>query len=323
MSVTIVTCPRCNAQFKLRDLKLAGKKIKCRKCQSPFQVAMPDDEPEDDIVDDFTTDSGGDAESEFEEEMAPAPRRGTRQPRPLGKPLAAKRPIKKRKKQEVEEESEEEASNDGSQKRAIFAVIGVGALVAIGGIVFAISKLVGGGGGASLEVPQKFVRYDELNSPLMFEYPEGWAAKHGGGTGGIPPWVKIEKGDITIMARDSIIGQSMGVLANPSGVPQDGQPADELDPVHAVHIFQREKLMREEEGYEESPPEVFQTKMGEARIAEFKKPKTLGWSYGYRATLPPSTKQFTVTCTCSKSEFEQLKETFRKIIASMTFGRRG
>src|ERR1700685_2032285 len=42
MSTIVVECPGCQSRFKLKNAeKLAGKKVRCKNCDSPISVQLP------------------------------------------------------------------------------------------------------------------------------------------------------------------------------------------------------------------------------------------------------------------------------------------
>lgn len=300
----VVKCTGCKTKYKL-SADLAGKKVKCRKCQTPILVKAPTPSP-DDVEE---PDDDDDFDSEFDDSPPVKQRKPVRtlgKLKPARKAPAAKAATK--------------PPATTSINRPLIAMIAGTALVLVAAAVFVIPKLIGrASASAKIDAPAEFEKYQDQDSAVWFDYPAGWSVSHGGGKGGVPAWAKIEWEKIRISIRDSITGSAIGDIAG-AATANAGDAPPELQPVHAVHMFRLQQIQAENPDYEETEPEIFKTQMGEGRLAEFIKPEMFGKKYGYRATLPPRVKQFTVTCECSQAEFEILKDTFRRIIASCSRG---
>ena len=201
--------------------------------------------------------------------------------------------------------------------------------VIIGGVVFGlivlgivgffavpqlVAKLKEGG---SSKVPQEFEAFVDNDIPFRCEVPKGWEVEARGGSGNIPPSVRIEKGSIKISYRSSQSGAAIQDMAQ-AGANQSGELRDELKPVAKVHDYQREKFKAENPDYKEiGGVERIETGMGEGRLSEFTGTVGFGKQYGYRVTLLTAQHQWNVVCKCTnKRDFEAYKPIFRRIIES-------
>ena len=151
------------------------------------------------------------------------------------------------------------------------------------------------------------------------DYPSGWIKSLGGGTSGVPPFARFENEDQThkFSIKGSMSGAAIGDIAGATNMGES--EIDELAPVHAVHVFQGEKIALEYDSYEETPIEVIQTGLGEGRICEFTASKTFSKSYGLRATLLTTQFQFNVICTCPKNDLDAYRPIFRKLINGIRY----
>ena len=182
-----VQCPHCKAKLKLKAAPPAGKKIGCPKCKKPFPVKAPPKKKESDddfldALDDLSEDdyeAPEDEDSQDEEEEA-APARSTMRSKGGASPKKGAKGKKGRSKK--------------SSAGPILAIIGgsLAALALVGGLVYLLMNLPGGGGGirsASGEfiafVPADAEMYvaarpaDMLASPLLASVVQNPQAKQG------------------------------------------------------------------------------------------------------------------------------------------------
>lgn len=310
MPAIVAHCPGCKAKYSLKDPKLVGKKIKCRKCGTTFQItaspAPVEVEEEFAVTEDPYAEFGNYDDDEFGE---------IRQ-------LPQRRKRSAKKKQAPEQPTEEETSKKVKPARnpvVVFSLIGVGILVValIGvGAIFVPGIVKNLTTGSELKAPDKFVQFSNEESPLQFDYPEGWEVNFGGGQRGAPPWARIEHGGIKISIRGPNVIDMVNQAGGQTGAigdMGDGPPRPETEAVHGLHLDRRDKLEKDDPEYSEGPPEVIYTGFGSSRISEFRDSGIFSTSYGYRVTMPP----YTTTCSCSQKEFDALKGTFRKIIESI------
>ncbi len=220
------------------------------------------------------------------------------------------------------------ASDDGEglPPKVMYAMFGVAGLVGVLvlGVVGWSLMSASRSSGANYAVPDKFKNWEHELGTLKSEYPEGpgWLIKGGGGTGGLPPWFRIEhdRQDIDIRITGSVSGSAIGDIATAGGtMPGDlGEDvADELDPVAAVHEFQQMKVAANYDKYEETEPRPIDTGCGEGRICEFTGTSLLSTEYGMRATLLCHQYQFNVICKCPKKRLEEYKPVFERIVTSI------
>lgn len=84
MSIS-VRCKKCSAKYKLKE-ELAGKKIRCRECQSPIRVPAPVVEDEDDFLNALSgAEEGSSAWDDMDEDPLPKPRKKKPKPKPKRK----------------------------------------------------------------------------------------------------------------------------------------------------------------------------------------------------------------------------------------------
>lgn len=136
-----IQCPHCKVKLKLKAAPPVGKKIGCPKCKKPFPVKAPPKKKESDddfldALDDLSEDdyeAPEDEDSQDEEEAAPAP--STMRSKGGASPKKGAKGKKGRAKK--------------SSAGPILAIIGgsLAALALVGGVVYLLMNLPGGGGG--------------------------------------------------------------------------------------------------------------------------------------------------------------------------------
>jgi hypothetical protein len=197
-------------------------------------------------------------------------------------------------------------------------VVGFLVMASIG--FFAVPPLIGAlKEGRKVKLPREFEKFSNDETMFRCEIPKGWEAEARGGSGNIPPSVKIEKGTVKITYRSSLSGAAIQDMAQAGTNLAEGELPDVMKPVARVHEFQREKTLIETPDYKEiGPVEKIDTGWGEGRLSTFTGSVGFGGKYyGYRVTLLTTQYQWNVTCKCAnKREFEAYAPIFRRIIES-------
>jgi len=197
------------------------------------------------------------------------------------------------------------------------ACISLVALGLVGYIVFQPLATVGVGSSGTSETPKEFVEDTFGEGAYKCEYPKGWEATSGGGTEGIPPWAKFEKGGASVRIRDSLSGTPGGMLERSleMGTAVDRGEAS-VDEVHEHRIEGVAGSMRD---FQESAQQKLEHRLGEAVIAEFTSKPIFGEAIrGYHATILHGYHQITIVCRCTESEWEMLKAAFEHVISTLT-----
>lgn len=172
---------------------------------------------------------------------------------------------------------------------------------------------------AKIKTPQEFEKYANDDFQFRCDVPKGWEVEGRGGSGNIPPSVRIEKGSIKIVYRSSPSGAAIQDMSQAQVDMAGGDVPDELQPVSRVHDFQKDKFSNDLSNYKEiGEAEKVVTGWGEGRLSTFTASSGLNGSiYGYRVTLLTSQYQWNVVCQCStKREFLAYQPIFRHIINS-------
>ena len=238
-------------------------------------------------------------------------------------------PRRKKPKAKMREDDEDSSIKKGKSKKPkrdsgsnLPLIIGgvVAGVVLIGTIgFFAIPALIASAkDGGKIKLPQEFETFENNDIFFRCQYPKGWEAESRGGSGNVPPSVRIEQGHIKISYRASNSGAAIQDMAQ-AGANMSGELPDELKPVARVHDFQREKFSSETPDYKEfGAVEVIQTGWGEGRLSTFTSSGNFGSKmYGYRVTLLTTNYQWNVVCQCpTRREFEAYKPLFRQVVES-------
>lgn len=169
------------------------------------------------------------------------------------------------------------------------------------------------------QIPTTYVIYNSKGGTFQCEVPYGWEAK-GGGTGSRPEWAKISSGMAKIHAKASTVGSLVGDIA---GGRSTNSNFPQFEPVHVIHVAEIEKAKEEYDEYTELPgsPKVASLKLGPARVSEFTAKGSRGVAvHGYRASIMGHNKLVTVFCVCRESDWQALKPSFDKALATMQRG---
>ena len=209
--------------------------------------------------------------------------------------------------------------NSGSNQLLIIGGL-VAGVVLVGSIGFflipaLIATLKEGG---KIKAPQEFVKFEDNDISFRCDAPKAWNVESRGGSGSIPPSVRIEKGAVKIVYRSSPSGAAIQDMAQ-AGANLAGELPDELKPVARVHDYQKEKFSHEMTNYREiGGVEKIDTGWGEGRLSIFTASTGLsGTIYGYRVTLLTTQFQWNVVCQCNtKREFAAYQPMFRRVVES-------
>jgi hypothetical protein len=169
-------------------------------------------------------------------------------------------------------------------------------------------------------VPTTFSTYNSKDGTFACDAPDGWDIQGGGKQG--PVWAKFTSGPAIIDIKGDVSGSLMGDIhgtlggGNQAILPQD-------EPVHKVHVADLEMAAKEYDGYTETPtsPAVIESRLGPARLSEFTAKSGFGTAlHGYRVTILGHDKRVVVYCVAPETDWQALKPTFDRVLASMERG---
>jgi predicted Zn finger-like uncharacterized protein len=329
MTTILIKCPKCKAQYKIKDAEeKEGKKVLCKTCHVPILIHVPTSAGKT---------SGGKANARKsaadEDEFGGGESFGD----DFGVPAAstARAPLPARRTKKKTGTLQKSKTGDGEQKseglakkppekintKALIVVIAIGVLLlagaGVGGLLLARS-----GSSAKYAQPAdaEYVDFRPKNGGINCRVPKSWKQDWGGGSGGQPYWIRVGDDRITIEARESVSGGAMAQAA--IAAQQKTDPSgkdDELSPVAHIHETQQKQFAESYEGYEEGPSRKITTQYGEARVSDFSAKEGIFKSKvnGCRATLMNTIHQFTVSFKCSPSMYPDAKAVFEKVLQSM------
>lgn len=319
-------CP-CGKVYQVSE-EFAGKKIACQSCGKHLRVpggetavAAPPAATAKKGKPQASGKKGGaaalqkpapppsdeDLDFDFEEPVAPLPKKGVAAP-----------PLVTGKKKRRKAAAEETAPVAGGQKKiALIAGLSLFGLLGLGGLGYVISRAVGASVAANtVEMPQNFVRFKSEHGGFSVEHPEGWTVESGGGTGGVPPWVRFGDSKATVAVKASLSGTAISDIAGAFN--QGEEIPDDMTPTAQAHDFQKMKVELDYNDYEETPATTLQVPFGEVRQSEFTaKEGLLSTVKGLRATFITTQFQFNVICKCREQQFESYRPIFEKAINSI------
>ncbi len=334
MPTIAARCPKCKTVFKLKDASLAGKKMRCRKCQTAFKIP--------------SSSNGSRGGSGFDDHSGADPYgRDVAFTKPGVLPVGGRKIKKIQKVVEPEKPKAEEAEgpvygerrrrkgepkDKGKTKKKRKETSGKQKMIAIGGgVTLIVLIVVGAIFGPSLvkriseagkiEPPKNYVKFEANDSAVSFEYPEGWVTDHGGGTGGLPVFARVDYGNISISIKENQAASAMGEAAQAIANQDSNQYAPELKPVHGAHMRRQQVLMETLDNYTETGVQVFDCGFGDARLSKFEEKGTFSTTVGYRATIMAGKRTYFVTCSCRPSQFESAKPIFRRVLESIGLGK--
>jgi hypothetical protein len=168
--------------------------------------------------------------------------------------------------------------------------------------------------------------YKAKDQSFAIDYPENWEATGGGQAGFYS--ARFTSGSASIKVTADMVGSVIGDIAKSQtqmlggGALEEMEELEELEPVHQVHEMGKEKMAEEWANFEESPPATVQTAFGEGRLAEFIGNGSFGAEVrGWRLTALGVDRRITVVCCATEKDWETLRPTFEKAIASLKHGR--
>ena len=294
--------------------ELAGKKTSCKACREILQIPKPPKsvaakrkpaEPEEDDWD----------EAVLDQEIDP-PSQSKR-----SKPVHDT-PLKKSKGKGKKRGA---GQSSGMPKGLAIALIVGSVVIGLGGIGFLAMKLMGRGGGdgggagvaeakpAEGALPKMQEVRNELGN-FAIDFPDGWTAKHGGGSGGMPPFASTTNGNIYLSVKSDPHASAL-FATNQNATESEMRLEDH--PVHRAHELIKIKLEGEYNSFEETEPKLITTKFGDGRISEFvAKEGIFSTTKGLRATFLSGTYSLKIICKCPQGEYAENEPLFREVIQS-------
>jgi FHA domain len=213
--------------------------------------------------------------------------------------------------------------SSASRVRSQMAVAGLIALVAIvGGGAF---LLRGPSQEAPYAVPQNFVLFNPkiYATMLSCEVPEDWKQQIRGGQNVGPIAVRFTDSRLSMeicenLTRDGIRELAVALRQKPDAARSDASLAQ------LIHEHQRQQTSEKFKSYSEEPrSRGIKTKgFGEGAISDFTAREGIFGTEirGCRATVVNSARQFTVTCKCPPSLFQDARPVFEKVISTLNCG---
>lgn len=315
MSGLTVTCPHCQTKVRLKSSKMLGKKVNCRKCDSPFVLKADGQKKSQSARRPRSEDLEESGTHSYDPERIRARRLKKRKSASGSKSVAKDSSSKKSK-----------SSKKSDSQIPLPLLIGgcvLGLCVTAGLIYFVYSMGSSLNSGATAKkkaaAPVKFAKFEPEVGDFGCEYPEGWTVKNGGGKGGVQSWAQFLSPDES--TKISIRGNMTGAALGGAGISMThGADADEIEPpVVDIHRLMKIKFSDDYPNYEEiGAHQLFKTKMGDTCSSIFTT-KTMfgGKQKGYRVTLLTGRVQFNLICLCDEGLFEQMRPTFDKVIQTI------
>ena len=182
-------------------------------------------------------------------------------------------------------------------------------------IMLLIVASVVGCGAPPVAAPTSYASYNSKAGTFACEYPEGWELKDGGMRG--PEWATFTAGSALIRMSADVSGS---LMAGDNPVGADLPPT--VEPVHDLHVRDQ---VRAEDSYaaytEIAEPNVYDAKLGPARLSEFTATTTFGGGlHGYRVTMLGHNKRLVTYCVCPESEWATLKPAFDHVLSTLKRG---
>jgi len=302
----------CGQKYSVKD-EYAGKKTSCRQCGEVVQIPNPakNAKPKPKVRPKPVEDEWDESAFEEEDEDFEAT------VKPKKKQAVSSLPTKKSKNKNKKSGKDQPG---GVPTFMIIAMVAGAAVVLLGGIGFLAMNMkasraeaAAGDGAAAAVIPKLTeVRNDLGNFSIAF--PEGWDAKTGGGSGGMPPFATAESGSIYLSVKSD--QHATALLTTAQNFDTDNSRLEDF-PVHRAHELVKVKLDAEFDAYEETAPKLISTKYGDGRISEFTAKEGLfSKTKGLRATFLSNAWCLKITCKCPEKEFPKHEAMFRKIIES-------
>lgn len=177
-----------------------------------------------------------------------------------------------------------------------------------------------GCGSAPIAAPTTYSEYNARDGTFACDYPDGWEADGGGKNG--PQWAKFATGSALIDVNADLAGSLMGGIASsftPDGIEE---AAIEFEPVHRLHVKDKESAERKFSNYAEvGNPQVLEVSLGPGRKSEFTAASTFGTGlHGYRVTVLGHDKRVVAYAVCSEGDWATLAPAFDRVLSSLKRG---
>ncbi|TWU09591.1 hypothetical protein CA54_48330 [Symmachiella macrocystis] len=338
MSTIDARCPKCKSVFRLKDASLAGKKIKCRKCQAPF-VVQP------------ITSGGGGARRKTNSSVDPygreisfsktgeLPVSGRKikkiqrvseteepeadEPDEFGQPAAPKRRLKPRGKK-----GKAKSADKGKRKKKKAQTTKLQKIIAVAGGVVLLSLIILGAvfgpsmakriaESGKLVAPKQYLVYEPADGEVMIEYPEGWDISHGGGHSNKLFFLRINHAGLEVFIVEFDPQKEAMNVAMTGGQSRFNNP--DKAPSYAVHQRRLKEIQESNTDFEESPPKEMLTGFGIAQYSKFTDPGLIfGSTTGYRMTLyDPDGGKYNAYFRCSPKQFDTAKPIFEHMMGTI------
>ncbi len=220
------------------------------------------------------------------------------------------------------ERSAKKSSTSGVRSKMAIAVAGVIALVGVlgGGTLL----LRGPSQGTPYAVPQNYVLFNPKSyaSMLSCEVPQDWKQQIGGGQNIGPIMVRFTDGRLSVEICENLTIH--GIRETAVAMRQKPDSRRDASLAELIHEHQRQKASEKFKSYSEEPrSRGIKTKgFGEGQLSDFTATEGIFGTEvrGCRATVLNPLRQFTVTCKCPPSLFQDAKPVFEKVISTMNCG---
>jgi hypothetical protein len=339
-------CPRCKSRIRIDNVeRLDGRKILCRDCGYTIRIRDPKralvrQESEEGEV--FDLDEGlllddpdaANGDDEFavaidEDDELPAYRPLTRRPKAKKKPAKAADEVSSAL---VLNRDVNAAKREGKKSPLLIGLVCGGILLVVGGLAGGLIFLrsLALAAAAKFETPEKYVAMQLDTIPVTGIMPEGWKFSYGGGTRGIPIFLKIsDGGSISIEMRETVGSSAKGQMMNDLKAGKEvtllRSGLNEAPSVDNTHEFNRKVVIKDFVKYDEGSGLAIETKgFGEGRISDFtgRDGYFSGTIKGCRASIAGADHQYSIVCKCPPAQFKDVRPVFEKIIANLgTWGK--
>jgi hypothetical protein len=170
----------------------------------------------------------------------------------------------------------------------------------------------------SVEVPQKFKKWNCGDGSFAIEYPARWIPKGGINKNQGSSHLVVEKGGVSIRVdasfQDSVMGDLLGNAGDLSETPDDYRPEALL---HEKNLDYYTENYR---NYEEGPGETKRLPIGMTRITEFTASEGMGMIHGIRATAITRDRGVTFRAYAPESQWEDFRPVFYQLLDGMKRG---
>jgi hypothetical protein len=220
------------------------------------------------------------------------------------------------------ERSAKKSSTSGVRSKMAIAVAGLIALVGVlgGGTLL----LRGPSQGTPYAAPQNYVLFNPKSyaSMLSCEVPQDWKQQIDGGQNIGPIIVRFTDGRLSVEICEHLTVH--GIRETAVAMRQKPDSRRDASLAELIHEHQRQQASEKFKSYSEEPrSRGIKTKgFGEGQISDFTATDGMFGTEvrGCRATVLNPLRQFTVTCKCPPSLFQDAKPVFEKVISTMNCG---